>query len=41
VNQYILLLEEEAMETDKQNNVGATKGHAVINRNRLKGEGHL
>jgi hypothetical protein len=26
VNQFILLLEEEAMETDKQNNVGATKG---------------
>jgi hypothetical protein len=26
------------MEADKQNNVGATKGHAVIDRNRLKGE---
>jgi hypothetical protein len=29
---------EEAVETDKQNNVGATKGHAAIDHNRLKGE---
>jgi hypothetical protein len=35
VNQFILLLEEEALEIDKQNNVGPTKGYAVIDRNRL------
>jgi hypothetical protein len=35
VNQFILLLEEEALEIDKQNNVSATKGYAVIDRNRL------
>jgi hypothetical protein len=35
VSQFILLLEEEALEIDKQNNVGAAKGYTVIDHNRL------
>jgi hypothetical protein len=35
VSQFILLLEEEALEIDKQNNVGSTKGHAFIDRKSL------
>jgi hypothetical protein len=38
INQFISILEEEAMGTDKLNIVGATKGYVVIDRNHLKGE---